>query len=172
MLIRTEFIDRLAETLEGIAVSNARETAAGLREASVLVYRPSSADVGGPVAGESPLLEINLIENDGNACVVVTSALGIAEMHSIDEVRLLAATEEAAFYSREQGSLGSSGPTTLASGKISVLTVSSRGSIQVYMNISESLADMELADVSDDDLRAAVALKIFAEHTEVFRDEQ
>ena len=159
MLIRTEFIDRLAETLEGIAVSNPRETAAGQREASVLVYRASGVDVGGPVAGESPLLEINLIESDGKACVVVTSALGIAEMHAIDEVRLLGATEEAAFYSRE------------GSGKISVLTVSSRGSIQVYMNILESLADMELSEVSDDDLRAAVALKIFAEHTEVFRDE-
>src|SRR5665213_2438757 len=160
MLIRTEFIDRLAETLEGMAVSNARESAPGQREASVLVYRASGADVGGPVAGESPLLEINLIESDGKACVVVTSALGIVEMHSIDEVRLLAATEEAAFYSRE------------SSGKISVLTVSSRGSIQVYMNIAESLADMELSDVNDDDLRAAVALKIFAEHTEVFRDEE
>src|SRR5579872_1764111 len=127
MLIRTEFIDRLAETLEGIAVSNARETTAGLREASVLVYRASGMDVGGPVAGESPLLEINFIENEGTACVVVTSALGIAEMHGIDEVRLLEATEEAAFYSRE------------ASGKISLLTVSSRGSLQVYMNIAESL---------------------------------
>ncbi len=171
MLIRPEFIDRLADTLEGIAVSNPRETTPGEREASVLVYRPTAVDVGGPVAGESPLLEINLIEADGKACVVVTSALGIAEMHGIDEVRLLAATEEAAFYSREQGSLDSSGPTMLAPGKLSVLTVSSRGSIQVYMNISESLADRELSDVKDDDLRAAVALKIFAEHTEVFRDE-
>lgn len=159
MLIRTEFIDRLAETLEGIAVSNARETGAGMREASVLVYRSSAADVGGPVAGESPLLEINLIESDGKACVVVTSALGIVEMHAIDEVRLLAATEEAAFYSRE------------SPGKISVLTVSSRGSIQVYMNIPESLSEMELSEVSDDDLRAAVALKIFEEYTEVFRDD-
>lgn len=167
MLIRTEFIDRLAETLEGMAVSNARETATGQREASVLVYRASGADVGGPVAGESPLLEINLIENEGKACVVVTSALGISEMHGIDEVRLLAATEEAAFYSREHGS-----PTMPGAGKISVLTVSSRGSIQVYMNIAESLADMELTDVNDDDLRAAVALKIFAEHAEVFRDEE
>jgi hypothetical protein len=159
MLIRTEFIDRLAETLEGIAMSNARETPPGLREASVLVYRSSGADIGGPVAGESPLLEINLIESDGKACVVVTSALGIAEMHDIEEVRLLAATEEAAFYSHPSNE------------KTSVLTVSSRGSIQVYMNIAQSLADRELSEVTDDDLRAAVALKIFAEHTEVFRDE-
>ncbi|HEX5315673.1 MAG TPA: hypothetical protein VFX22_03395 [Candidatus Kapabacteria bacterium] len=160
MLIRTEFIDRLAETLEGMAVSNARETSPNQREASVLVYRPSAADIGGPVAGESPLLEINMIETGGSACVIVTSALGIAEMHGVNEVRLLAATEEAAFYSRETSS------------KISVLTVSSRGSIQVYMNIAESLADMELTDVNDDDLRAAVALKIFAEHAEIFRDEK
>ena len=138
MLIRTEFIDRLADTLEGMAVSNAHETAMGQREANILVYRASGADVGGPVAGESPLLEINLIEAAGKACVVVTSALGIAEMHAVQEVRLLAATEEAAFYSRE------------SAGRISVLTVSSRGSIQVYMNIAESLAEMELSEVSDD----------------------
>ncbi len=163
MLIRTKLIDRLAETLEGIAVSNAHpatQKPEDYHEANVLVYHSSGADVGGPVAGESPLLEITLVETDGQVCVVVTSALGIAEMHAVEEVRLLDATEEAAFYSRE-------GP-----GRISVLTVSSRGAIQAYMNIAESLAAMELSEVSDDDLRAAVALKIFAEHTEVFRNEE
>ena len=94
-------------------------------------------------------------------CVVVTSALGIVDLHGVEEIRLLAATEEAAFYSRP------------AKGKLSVLMLdrlARRG--QVYMNISESLGPMELSEVGDGDLRAAVALKIFAEHTEVFRNEE
>ncbi len=160
MLLRPELIERLADTLEGIAVSDARETGLGTREANILIYRTARSEGGGPMAGESPLLEINLLEADGDACAVVTSALGIVELHGIEEIRLLAATEEAAFYSRP------------APGKLSMLTLSSRGAIQVYMNISESLGPMELADVGDEDLRAAVAMKIFAEHTEVFRNEE
>ncbi len=166
MLIRPELIDRLAETLEGIAMTHAgtvddRSSTAdrAMREASVLVYhsgRPE-AGVGGPVAGESPLLEITLSETDSSTSVIVNSALGMVELHGIDEIRLLEATEEAAFYSRE------------TPGKLSILTISSRGVLQVYMNISESLLDAELADVADGDLRAAVALKIFSENAEVFR---
>ncbi len=90
---------------------------------------------------------------------MASSALGIVELHAIDEIRLLEATEEAAFYSR---------PKT---GRLSVLTVSSRGVMQVYMNVAESLLDSELTEVSDDDLRAAVALKIFAENAEIYRSE-
>ncbi len=160
MLLRPELIERLADTLEGIAMSNARDTGLASREANILIYHTAVSDGGGAVAGESPLLEINLIEQDGDACVVVTSALGIVELHGVEEIRLLAATEEAAFYSRP------------AKGKLSVLTIGSRGAIQVYMNISEALGPMELSEVGDEDLRAAVALKIFAEHTEVFRNEE
>ncbi len=166
MLLRPELIERLADTLEGIAMSSARETGLGSREANILIYHTARAEGGGAVAGESPLLEINLMETEGagdgataDACVVVTSALGIVELHGIEEIRLLEATEEAAFYSRP------------APGKLSMLTLSSRGAIQVYMNISESLGPMELSEVGDEDLRAAVALKIFAENTEVFRNE-
>ena len=159
MLLRPELIERLADTIEGIAMTSARETGDGLREANVLIYHSTVIDSGAPRAGESPLLEINLMETDSDACAVVTSALGIVELHGIEEIRLLAATEEAAFYTRP------------SPGKLSLLTLSSRGSIQVYMNISESLEGMELSDVSDEDLRAAVALKIFSEHTEVFRNE-
>jgi hypothetical protein len=160
MLLRPELIERLADTLEGIAVSSAQDTGMGSREANILIYHTAVSDGGGAAAGESPLLEINLMEGDGDACIVVTSALGIVELHGIEEIRLLDATEEAAFYSRP------------AKGKLSVLTLSSRGAIQVYMNISESLGPMELSEVDDEDLRAAVALKIFAEHTEVFRNEE
>jgi hypothetical protein len=159
MLIRPALIDRLAETLEGIAMTNAGTTGQGhAREASVLVYHAGRPAAGGPLAGESPLLEINLSESDSSATVIVNSALGMIELHGIDEIRLLEVTEEAAFYSRE------------SPGKISVLTLSSRGVIQVYMNIAESLQDAELADIADSDLRAAVALKIFAENAEVFRN--
>ena len=162
MLLRKELIDQLADTLEGIAVPNAHPAdgmAGGPREATLLIYHSSGMDVGGPVAGESPLLEINLSESDGCASVIVTSALGIAEMHHVTEVRLLAPTEEAAFFARKEP------------GMVSMLTVSSRGTLQVYMNISESLGAMELSTVRDEDLRAAIALKIFAEHTEIFLDE-
>ncbi|HEY3874819.1 MAG TPA: hypothetical protein VGM92_05050 [Candidatus Kapabacteria bacterium] len=171
MLLRPEFIERLAETLEGIAVSSAH-TGPSAREASVLIYHRSNGGSGGaPRAGEIPLLEITLMESDqdgpssgndrssGETCAVVTSALGIVELHGIEEVRLLDATEEAAFYSRPKP------------GILSFLTVSSRGAIQVYMNISESLEQVELSEASDEELRAAVALKIFAEHTQVFRNE-
>ncbi len=162
MLIRPELIDRLAETLEGIAVSNGRDgamNAGSRRDASVLIYHSSTSAAGGPVAGESPLVELTLSETDGKTSLTASSALGIVELHEIDEVRLLIATEEAAFYSHGTDET------------LSVLTVSSRGILQVYMNIPESLGNMELSDVRDDDLRAAVALKIFAEHAEVFSAE-
>jgi hypothetical protein len=166
MLIRPELIDRLADTLEGIAVSSATETRDsstnldGVADASILIYysgRPK--DGSGPVAGESPLIEINLRESENDAVLVVSGALGIVEMHGVEEIRTLEATEEAAFYSRE------------SPGKISVITLSSHGVIQAYLNVAESLIDMDFADVADDDLRTAVALKIFAENGEVFRSE-
>lgn len=157
MLLRPELIERLADTLEGIAMTHASMATTGTdaREASVLVYH-STTGGGNPIAGESPLLEINLTEQNGDASILVNSALGMVELHGIDEVRLLEATEEAAFYRRD------------SHGSISVLTLSSRGVLQVYMNISESLRDAELGDVRDGDLRAAVALKIFSEGAEVF----
>jgi len=160
MLIRPELIDRLAETLEGIAIVSAAETRDDVADASILIYhsgRPK--DGAGPVAGESPLIEINLIESDEDTALVVSGALGIVEMHGVEEIRTLDATEEAAFYSRE------------SPGKISVITLSSRGVIQAYLNVNESLIDTDFADVADDDLRAAVALKIFADNAEVFRRE-
>jgi hypothetical protein len=160
MLIRPELIDRLADTLEGIAVSSAAETRDGVAEASILIYHSGRPKDGtGPVAGESPLLEISLSESGDDAALVVSGALGIVEMHGLEEIRLLEATEEAAFYSRE------------TPGKISVITLSSRGVIQAYLNVAEGLIDTDFADVADDDLRAAVALKIFAENGEVFRSE-
>ena len=130
-------------------------TGSAAREASVLVYHAGGAGKGAPVAGESPLLEINLVETDSEASVLVNSALGTVELRGVQEIRLLEATEEAAFYCRTEG-------------RVSVMTLSSRGVIQVYMNISEALRDMDLSSVTDQDLRAAVALKIFEENAEVY----
>lgn len=163
MLLTPELIERLADILEGIAVSHPHtgsQSEPGTHESSILVYhsgRPQSGT--GPLAGESPLLEIHCMESATDLCVTVTSALGVVELHAIDEIRLLEATEEAAFFSHDDA------------GRISMLTLSSRGVLQVYLNLPESLADAELSDISDRDLRAAVALKIFAENSDIFRDE-
>ena len=161
MLIKPELIERLADVLEGIPVTLANETSPQLRrEAGILVYhsgRPQTVG-SGPVAGESPLLDITLTETDAACSVLVNSALGMIELHDVDEIRLLESTEEAAFYSHQS-----------ASGKVSLLTLSSRGVLQVYMNVAESLTDSDLSDLADEDLRAAVAMKIFQENAEVFR---
>lgn len=165
MLLEPKLIERLADILEGIPVSHAPKQPAEGHEASVLVFhsgRPK--DGAGPVAGESPLLEINLFETDREATVMVHSALGMVELHGLDEIRILEATEEAAFFSHSASAHGD------AHGEqVSMLTISSHGVIQVYMNVPQTLADMELTDVADHDLRAAVALKVFGEHAEVFR---
>lgn len=160
MLIKPELIERLADTLEGIPVTLANETEPEVRrEAGILVYhsgRPQTVGTG-PLAGESPLLDITLMESDASCSVLVNSALGMIELHDVDEIRLLESTEEAAFYSRS------------AAGKLTMLTLSSRGIVQVYMNVAEALADRDLNDLRDEDLRAAVALKIFQENAEVYR---
>ena len=156
MLLEPKLIERLADILEGIPVSHAVRPISEGHGASVLVYhsgRPASGS--GPVAGESPLLEINFFENDLGATVMVHSALGMVELHGVDEIRLLEATEEAAFFSHSDE-------------QVSMLTISSHGVIQVYMNVPQQLAEMDLADVSERDLRAAVALKVFGEHAEIF----
>jgi hypothetical protein len=163
MLIEPKLIERLADILEGIPVSHASSQSsaqAGGREASILVYHAGHITEG-PVAGESPLLEISISETDSDCSVMVNSALGMVELHGVDEVRLLEATEEAAFFSHGSRQAGSQ--------QVSMLTISSRGVIQVYMNVSKSLEAMELGDVSDRELRAAVALKVFSEQAEVFR---
>lgn len=160
MLIRPEVIERLAEILEGIPVAIAGDTATkARREASILVYHSGRSVDGSSVAlaGESPLLDITLIETDNDCSVLVNSAMGMVELHGVEEIRMLESTEEVAFYRRE------------STGTMSILTLSSRGVLQVYICISESLAEMDLPEIADEDLRAAVALKIFSENAEVFR---
>ena len=50
MLLRPELIERLADTLEGIAMSNARDTGLASREANILIYHTAVSDGGGAVS--------------------------------------------------------------------------------------------------------------------------
>lgn len=164
MLIRPELIDALAETLEGLAVSAPNGVAESEEsntriESSILLFHPRSNTTGNEKQGrlqETPLLEINFFESDERTMIIVHSALGMVEMHGVEEVRLLEATREAAFLARG------------ASGKTSMLTVSAQGVLQVYSNISQEIEGKELEDLSEEDLRAAVALKVFLGNARVF----
>jgi hypothetical protein len=80
----------------------------------------------------------------------------MVELHEVEEIRIAPSTREAAFLGRAR------------SGKISMVTVSSRGVLQVYSNIARSVSKKELAEIGDEDLRAAVALKVFSEDARIF----
>jgi hypothetical protein len=157
--MRKELIESLAETLEGIAVgANEGPNGAGPQEASILLFHPrenNAARSAESTLREVPLLELNLFEVGEHFSVILQSALGMIEMHDVDEIRLLELTNEAAFLSRNGE-------------KLSLLTLSSNGVIQTYMNISSSLADLEVQDMEESDLRAGVALKMFMENAQVF----
>ena len=167
MLIRPQLIDRLAETLEGIAVPHppaGDHASRSLAGATVLVYHSAGGATGAgasrhATAGESPVLEIELSATGAEATVLVNSALGTVQLRRVTEVRLQEATEEAAFYSHQ------------ADGTLTVLTISSRGVLQLYAHVPATIEEADFADLHDSDLTAAVALKIFAEHAEIFRSE-
>lgn len=152
--MRKELIDSLAETLEGIAVGG-NEGPTGPQEASILLFHPRENNSSANPLREVPLLELNLFEVGDRFSIILQSALGMIEMHDVDEIRLLELTNEAAFFSRNGE-------------KLSLLTLSSHGVIQSYMNIASSLADTELQDMNEADLRAGVALKMFMDNAQVF----
>jgi hypothetical protein len=160
--MRKDLIESLAETLEGIAVGiPGGEASANPTEASILLFHPREAAAPESRLREVPLLELNLFEtgrtNDGpeRFSVILQSALGMIEMHDVDEIRLLDMTNEAAFVSRNGN-------------KLSLLTLSSHGVIQSYTNIEASLAEREISEIDEADLRAGVALKMFMENAQVF----
>jgi hypothetical protein len=157
--MRKELIESLAETLEGIAVgANEGPNGAGPQEASILLFHPresNSPRTAESTLRETPLLELNLFEVGEHFSVILQSALGMIEMHEVDEIRLLDLTNEAAFLSRNGE-------------KLSLMTLSSNGVIQSYINISSALADQEVVDMAESDLRAGVALKMFMENAQVF----
>jgi hypothetical protein len=157
MLFRKEVVDALAETLEGLVLSSTSHTEGTSRaEHTVVLFH--TRDKAAAKKG-SPILEIELREAAGDIWVVIHSALGVMELRNVEEVRLSPSTEEAAFFVRS------------ISGHVSVTTVSSHGVLQVYQNVPAKVREKELADLSEYDLRAAVALKIFAEGATVFSRE-
>jgi len=164
MLIRPELIEAVAETLEGLAITAPKATSQGAigegsavrSEASILLFHPRERGESKPTA-ETPLLEINFFETDERAMIIVHSALGMVEMHDIEEVRILDATREVAIFSRVQ-----------AMGKIDMLTISAQGVLQVYSNIARELEGRDLESLPEEDLRAAVALKVFTGGAKVF----
>lgn len=161
--MRKELIESLAETLEGIAVGMDRQGSdaspgAGPHEASILLFHPrenNAARSAESTLRDVPLLELSLFEIGEHFSVILQSALGMIEMHDVDEIRLLELTNEAAFLSRNGD-------------KLSLLTLSSTGVIQSYINISASLAELEVQDMEERDLRAGVALKMFMDNAQVF----
>ena len=150
MLIKQRLLDALSETLEGLAVG-APPSRKKKQEATVLLYAP-----GEKTARQTPVLEISLFESETGCTLIVNSALGMVELHEVEEVRVSPATREAAFFGRQRA------------GKMSMVTVSSRGVLQVYSNITRSVSKKELGDIGDEDLRAAVALKVFSDDARVF----
>ncbi len=148
MLFRKELIEALAETLEGITLP-----ASGAEQTVVLFHTREVAN-----QKSQPILEIVMSES-AQPSVVIHSALGVMEFREVEEVRLSPSTEEAAFFMRTW------------EGNVSVVTISSRGVLQVYQNVPARVRERELAELEATDLRAAVALKIFSEGAQVFTHE-
>src|SRR5216110_1392213 len=101
MLIKPKVLDALAETLEGLALSGeAKRSRSKPQEASLLIYHPQARS--GKTSG-TPLVEINFFEDIEGCTMIVNSALGMVEMHEVEEIRLVDSTREAAFFGRMRG---------------------------------------------------------------------
>ncbi len=149
MLFRKELIEALAETLEGIILPSI-----GAEQTIVLFHTRDKKS-----EKSQPILEIVMSENVLQTSVVIHSALGMMELRQVEEVRLSNSTEEAAFFMRA------------IEAAVSVVTISSRGVLQVYQNVPARVRERELSELDETDLRAAVALKIFAEGAQIFTRE-
>lgn len=138
MLFRKKVIEAVAEVLEGVVIASS----------SVFVFGAGSKKK----SGELPLVQLLLAEPRGKSPTVqINSALGIVELSAVEEVHISEATREAAFIAKA------------GAGKITIVTVSSTGVLQVYSNISRSIASREFAKITSEELRAAIALKVFTE---------
>jgi len=146
MLFRKELIEALADTLEAIVLP------AQGAEQSIVLYHGGRAKAD---RSAQPTLEI-VCTDAQSPSIVIHSALGMMELRNVEEVRLSRSTEEAAFYLQS------------VPGAVSVVTVSSRGVLQSYQNVPARVRERELTELEEGDLRAAVALKIFAEAAEIF----
>lgn len=149
--MRNELLDSLAEILEGIVV---RGTDPSQTEASILLFHPREKVGEDFTLRDIPLVELSVFERGDTFSVMLQSALGMVELHNVNEIRILELTQEAAFISR----LGD---------VLSILTLSSHGVVQSYTNVSASVIEQDLASIDERDLRAAVALKMFMENAQV-----
>ena len=141
MLFKQKLVDKIAEAIEGIAVASTDAKSAG----SVFVYHPQRRN-------DTPIVEITYSESEDEVCrVLIQSALGTCDLTDVRDVRISDATREVAFMTKERN------------GRLTMATVSSYGVMQVYSNISTKLAKKDVAKVAPDDLRAAIALKLFTE---------
>ncbi|MEI8135072.1 MAG: hypothetical protein WCH46_08385 [bacterium] len=149
MLFRQKVIERVADALSGVALPS--KSARGTADASVLVYQRKKS------GADAPLVEITFSENPARRNVMVQSPLGIVELNDVEEIRLSESTREVAFFSK------------VRSGKTTMVTVSAAGVLQVYGNVSSSLGKKDLTKLDSEDLRAAIALKIFNESAVGFK---
>jgi hypothetical protein len=143
MLFRQKVVERIADALNGVALPAKKSR--GRADASVLVFQRTSKTT------DAPLVEISMTEDAEKSNVMIQSPLGIVELNDVEGVRLSEATREVAFFGK------------VRSGKMTMVTVSSAGVLQVYGNLSPSLGGKDLTKLAPEDLRAAIALKIFSE---------
>ncbi len=148
MLFRQKVVDSIADALEGIALAGKKSR--GRIDASVLVFQSKGKTT------DAPLVEISMTESDEKSNVMIQSPLGLVELNDVEEVRLSEATREVAFFGK------------VRSGKMTLVTVSSAGVLQVYGNLAPSLGTKDLTKLAPEDLRAAIALKIFSESSAGF----
>lgn len=141
MLFTEKTIAKLAETLEGIAVG--AKSVKGSVDASILIFHPENKN-------GVPLVELALTESKKTCRTMIQSPLGVVELAEVEEVTVSTPTKEVAFFAKERG------------GKTTMVTVSSYGVLQVYSQISKKLADKDISKIDGEDLRAAIALKVFA----------
>ncbi len=141
MLFRQKVVEGIADALSGIALVGKKLR--GRTDASVLVFQSTGK------ATDAPLVEISMTENAEKTNVMIQSPLGLVELNDVEEVRLSESTREVAFFGKTRG------------GKMTMVTVSSAGVLQVYGNLAPSLGSKDLAKLEPEDLRAAIALKIF-----------
>jgi hypothetical protein len=149
MLFQQKVVERLADALSGIALPAKKSR--GNVDASVLVYQTKGA------SSDAPLVEITLTENADKRNVMIQSPLGIVELNEVEEIRLSESTREVAFFGK------------IRAGKTTMVTVSSMGVLQVYANLTPSLGKKDLTKLASEDLRAAIALKIFSEKAAGFK---
>jgi hypothetical protein len=149
MLFRQKVVERVADALSGIALP-AKKTR-GSVDASILVYQSKSSH------SDAPLVEITMTENSTKCNVMIQSPLGIVELNDVEEIRLSEPTREVAFFGK------------IRSGKMTMVTVSSMGVLQVYGNLTLSLGKKDLTKLASEDLRAAIALKIFSNSAAGFK---